>query len=89
MAEVNDKGEVAVEGEFVGRLEGFRFQQDANATADEGRTLRQAAYEALKPEFHLRADRFYNAPDTEMDFTEQGGLMWGEALYSGLLKNHF
>mgnify|MGYP002718071878 CR=1 FL=1 len=29
--------------------------------------------EALRPEFHLRADRFYNAPDTELDFTVQGG----------------
>lgn len=27
--------------------------------------------QALKPEFHLRADRFYNAPDTELDFNEQ------------------
>ncbi len=86
VAEVNDKGEVTVEGEFVGRLEGFRFQQDANATADEGRTLRQAAYEALKPEFHLRADRFYNAPDTEMGFTEQGGLMWGSHAVGKLVK---
>ncbi|MCX8508353.1 MAG: helicase, partial [Rhodobacteraceae bacterium] len=86
VAEVNDKGEVTVEGEFVGRLEGFRFQQDASASADEGRTLRQAAYEALKPEFHLRADRFYNAPDTEMDFTDQGGLMWGSHAVGKLVK---
>lgn len=86
VAEVNDKGEVAVEGEFVGRLEGFRFQQDASATPDEGRTLKQAAYEALKPEFHLRADRFYNAPDTELDFTDQGGLMWGAHAVGKLVK---
>ncbi|HQY43664.1 MAG TPA: helicase-related protein [Paracoccaceae bacterium] len=86
VADVNDKGEVTVEGEFVGRLEGFRFQQDASASADEGRTLRQAAYEALKPEFHLRADRFYNAPDTEMDFTDQGGLMWGSHAVGKLVK---
>ncbi len=78
VAEVNDKGEVTVEGEFVGRLEGFRFRQDASNSPDEARTLRQAAVQALRPEFHLRADRFYNSPDTEMDFTEQGGLMWGE-----------
>ena len=77
VAEVNDKGEVTVEGEFVGKLEGFRFRQDASATPDEARVMHQAAVQALKPEFHLRADRFYNAPDTEMDFTEQGGLMWG------------
>ncbi|MGR3571540.1 helicase-related protein [Brevirhabdus sp.] len=78
VANVNDKGEVTVEGEFVGRLAGFRFRQDTSATPDEAKTLRSAAVAALAPEFHLRADRFYNAPDTEMDYTEQGGLMWGE-----------
>ena len=78
VAKVNDKGEVTVEDQFVGRIEGFRFHQDATATGDEAKTVRSAAIQALQPEFHLRADRFYNAPDTEMDFTEQGGLMWGE-----------
>ena len=78
VAEVNDKGEVTVEEQFVGRLEGFRFKQDASASPDEAKTLRQASVQAIRPEFHLRADRFYNAPDTEIDFTEQGGLMWGE-----------
>ncbi|MGH1354290.1 MAG: helicase-related protein [Thalassovita sp.] len=78
LAEVNDQGEVTVEGEFVGRLEGFRFRQDKDATGQEAKTLRQASLQALTPHFNLRADRFYNAPDTEIDFTEQGGLMWGE-----------
>jgi ATP-dependent RNA helicase SUPV3L1/SUV3 len=90
VAEVNDtgdnRGEVTVEGQFVGKLEGFRFQQDATGSTDEGRTLRQAAMAALRPEFHLRADRFYNAPDTEMDFTEQGGLMWGTYAVGKLVK---
>ena len=85
VAEVNDKGEVTVEGEFVGRLEGFRFRQDASASADEARTLRMAAVQALKPEFHLRSDKFYNAPDTELDFTEQGGLMWGNSAVGKLV----
>ncbi|SPF78409.1 helicase-related protein [Pseudoprimorskyibacter insulae] len=78
LAEVNDKGEVTVEGEFVGRLEGFRFRQDKDATGQEAKTLKTASLQALAPHFHLRADKFYNAPDTEIDFTEQGGLMWGE-----------
>ena len=86
VAEVNDKGEVTVSGEFVGRLEGFRFRQDASSSPDEARTLRQAAEAALKPEFHLRADKFYNAPDTEMDFTTQGGLMWGTTAVGKLVK---
>ena len=78
VAEVNDKGEVTVDGEFVGRLEGFRFMRDKSATGQEAKTLQQAGLQALAPHFHLRADRFYNAPDTEIDYTEQGGLMWGE-----------
>ena len=77
VAEVNDTGEVTVEGEFVGRLEGFRFIQDKARPGQEAKTLQQASLQALAPHFHLRADRFYNAPDTEIDFTEQGGLMWG------------
>ncbi|WP_439332092.1 helicase-related protein [Paracoccus salsus] len=86
VAEVNDKGEVTVEGEFAGRLEGFRFRPDQTASADEARTLNRASHEALRPEFHLRADRFYNSPDTELDFTEQGGLMWGSSAVGKLVK---
>jgi len=79
LAEVNDKGEVTVEGEFVGRLEGFRFSPDKGAAAGaEAKAVKSAALQALAPQFHLRADRFYNAPDTEIDYTDQGGLMWGE-----------
>jgi ATP-dependent RNA helicase SUPV3L1/SUV3 len=78
VAEVSNTGEVTVEGEFVGRLEGFRFSQDKGASGAEAKTIKSASLQALAPQFHLRADRFYNAPDTEIDFTEQGGLMWGK-----------
>ncbi len=78
VAEVNDKGEVMIEGQFVGHIDGFRFRQDADVSGDEARTVRAAAIAALGPEFRLRADRFYNSPDSEMDFTDQGGMMWGE-----------
>ncbi|MFV0336479.1 MAG: helicase-related protein [Tropicimonas sp.] len=86
VAEVNDKGEVTVADQFVGRLEGFRFSHDTSQTPEEAKMLHQAAMTALRPEFHLRADRFYNAPDTEIDFTEQGGLMWGEHAVGKLVK---
>ena len=78
MAEVNDQGEVTVEGEFVGKLEGFRFSPDKTAQGAEAKALKSASVQALAPQYHLRADRFYNAPDTEIDYTDQGGLMWGE-----------
>ncbi len=78
VAEVNENGEVTVEGQYVGKLEGFRFQLDKSASGEEAKTLKTAALAALQPVFNLRSDKFYNAPDTEMDVTEQGGLMWGE-----------
>ena len=85
VADVNDSGEVTVEGEYVGKLDGFRFSQDKGAGAAEAKTIKTAALQALAPQFHLRADRFYNAPDTEIDFTEQGGLMWGNAAVGKLI----
>ncbi len=78
LAEVSDNGEVNIEGEFVGRLDGFRFIQDRGAMGKEADILKSASIQALVPHLTLRADRFYNAPDTEIDFTEQGGLMWGD-----------
>ena len=86
VAEIDKDGGVSVDGEALGRIEGFRFTQTSTTTPDEARTVRQAAAAALRPEFHLRADRFYNAPDTEMDFTEQGGLMWGGDAVGKIVK---
>ena len=78
LAEVDKEGQVTIEGEFVGKLEGFRFIADKDANGPEAKAVKTAAMAALVPHFHLMADRFYNAPDTEIDFTDQGGLMWGE-----------
>ena len=88
VADVNDKGEVHIEDQFVGQLTGFRFQLDASADAQETKTLRSAAISALQPAFNLRADKFYNAPDTEFDITDQGGLMWGDAAVGKLVKGN-
>jgi len=85
VAEVNDAGEVTVEGEFVGKLDGFRFSQDKGTGVAEAKTIKTVALQALAPQFHLRADRFYNAPDTEIDYTEQGGLMWGSSAVGKLV----
>jgi ATP-dependent RNA helicase SUPV3L1/SUV3 len=86
VAEVNDKGEVTVEGEFIGRLDGFRFTVDQTATGDEARTLKSASVASLQAEFARRADKLYLSPDSEIDVTEQGGLMWGDEAIGRLEK---
>ncbi|MEL6600106.1 MAG: helicase-related protein [Pseudomonadota bacterium] len=86
VAEVNENGEVSVEGQFIGRLDGFRFHLDPSASAEEAKTLRSAALAALTPQYHLKADKLYNGSDKEFDFTEQGGLMWGDVAVGKLVK---
>ncbi|MGF1445689.1 MAG: helicase-related protein, partial [Pikeienuella sp.] len=86
VAEVNDKGEVTVEGEYLGRIDGFCFTVDETATPDEIKTLRSASLGALQGEFARRADRLYLAPDTAISMTEQGGLVWDEAAVGKLVK---
>ena len=83
---VNAQGEVDVEGEHVGKIEGFRFVQAATSTSEEARAVRAASQRVLAPEYALRASRLYNAPNTEFDLTEQGGLMWGEHSVGKLLR---
>src|SRR5690625_2249533 len=77
VAEVNDKGEVTAEGHFLGQLTGFRFSIDETASGDELKTLRSASLASLGAELSRRADKLYLSPDSEIDVTDQGGLMWG------------
>ena len=74
---INELGELVIGDQLVGRLDGFRFRQEESSTPDEAKTLRAASQRALTAEYNLRASRFYNTPKTEIDFTDQGGLMWG------------
>jgi ATP-dependent RNA helicase SUPV3L1/SUV3 len=86
VADVNEKGEVSVEGHFVGRIDGFRFTVDATAETEELKTLRSASLAALQAEFSRRADKLYLSPDTELEVTDQGGLMWGSDAIGRLEK---
>ncbi|MBX2854155.1 MAG: disulfide oxidoreductase [Rhodobacteraceae bacterium] len=79
VATVDDAGAVTVEGEYVGKLEGFRFEPDPSAAGAEVKTLQAASAQALQSELARRVEKFYSAPDSEIDVTEQGGMMWGTA----------
>ena len=49
VATVTENGEVSIDDQFIGRLEGFRFRLDPSADADQARTLRAAGVAALAP----------------------------------------
>ncbi len=77
VAEVSKDGEVRIDGQFIGKLQGFRFSQDKTVSSEEHKALRSTSIAALESEFYLRSMRLYNAPDTDISFTEKGDLVWG------------
>ena len=78
VAEVSKDGEVRIDGQFIGKLQGFRFSQDKTVSSEEHKALRSTSIAALESEFYLRSMRLYNAPDTDISFTEKGDLVWGD-----------
>src|SRR3954466_8898340 len=57
-AEITAAGDVTVEGQHVGHLNGFHFVPDPQAVGEEARALRNAAGKALASEIEARAERF-------------------------------
>ncbi|MBX3495607.1 MAG: disulfide oxidoreductase [Parvibaculum sp.] len=76
MAAVNGDGEVLVEGEYVGRLQGFVFVPDPRADGEQGRVLRAAADQALAGEIAARAQRLATAPDADISLSDHGRIIW-------------
>jgi ATP-dependent RNA helicase SUPV3L1/SUV3 len=76
LSAVNTKGEVLVEGERAGRLEGFNFVADSEAADEAGaRDLLAAANRALRRDVGDRVRRFGAAPDEEFALDGQRGLV--------------
>ena len=88
LADINDQGEVSVDGQHIGCIEGFRFRQDKGATPGETETLKQAGRAVLGPEFSLRAARMYKAPNSEFDFSPEGVLTWNGDAVGKLSAGH-
>jgi len=72
LSSVSGAGEVAVEGEPIGRLDGFRFRPDG----DLPKPLLAAARGALRGEVASRVRRLETAPDSDFLLAADGALFW-------------
>ncbi len=83
-AAVEADGSVVVEGEFVGRIEGFRFSADAG---DDGghRALLAAANRVLRGEIGRRVDRVENEDDDAFELTDDATITWRGARLARLV----
>lgn len=76
LAAVNAQGEVLVEGEHVGSIEGFAFYPDATIEDDDLKAIRSAARRALKDEVAGRVGKLETAPDEELALAADGVISW-------------
>lgn len=76
MASITADGEVLVEGEYVGRLQGFVFVADPRAEGVHDKILRAASLKALASEIESRAARLAAAEDGAISLSEHGRLLW-------------
>jgi ATP-dependent RNA helicase SUPV3L1/SUV3 len=75
-AEVSPSGEVVVEGQPVGRIDGFRFTPEANAGTPEAKALSAAAQRALAGEIDARAEKLSTSPDEAFALALDGAIRW-------------
>jgi ATP-dependent RNA helicase SUPV3L1/SUV3 len=76
MTNVEDGGEVKVEGEFVGRIEGLNFIADPSAASGDLRTLKTASLAAVTDEIGKRAKALSMTADTELKLKRSGEIVW-------------
>jgi ATP-dependent RNA helicase SUPV3L1/SUV3 len=80
LAGVGADGAVTVEGHFVGRLTGVRFEAAQGSSVLEEKALRAAATHAVGPEIARRLGKLAAEPDEAFGLTPDGVVLWhGEA----------
>ncbi|TBR26009.1 MAG: hypothetical protein EPO10_23500, partial [Reyranella sp.] len=80
-------GEVTVEGEHLGRIEGFRFVPDATEGQTDQKAVLSAALRALRQDLPERLQAFVNSPDGEIVFDGQLRVCWGGGPVARLLPS--
>ncbi len=78
-AVVGHDGEVAVEGEPVGRIAGLAFAPVKDGRGDLGRALRAVAHRAVAPALAKRAEELARDSDDAFAFDEGGRVLWRQA----------
>ncbi|SHF52920.1 ATP-dependent RNA helicase SUPV3L1/SUV3 [Kaistia soli DSM 19436] len=75
-AEITTSGDVLVEGQHVGSLQGFRFTPDPKADGPDAKAIAAVAHKALAGELDRRAEKLGRAPNPELVLSVDGTLRW-------------
>ncbi|MEN0001862.1 MAG: helicase-related protein, partial [Pseudomonadota bacterium] len=75
-AEISETGDVTVEGHHVGKLEGFRFTPDREASGEDAKAVKAAAAKALATAFEQRADKLAQCANGDLALGTDGMVRW-------------
>ena len=76
MSTVEEDGAIHVEGEYVGRIQGFQFVPDGAASEVHGRTLKAASLSAVAAEITARAKAVAASADPDLSLARDGRIRW-------------
>jgi ATP-dependent RNA helicase SUPV3L1/SUV3 len=76
-ATIKDTGEVYVEDDLIGRLEGLKFTADASQGGLEAQALAAAAQKAVGPEVDRRLTSISSGTHQIFTLSDTGHIMWG------------
>ncbi|MEC7721381.1 MAG: helicase-related protein, partial [Pseudomonadota bacterium] len=84
-AEIDSMGDVHVEGEYAGRIEGLQFTKDNRMTNSPPRSVRAAIEKVVGQELRNRASELAACPDDELKLNEQGEIFWRQSCIAKLV----
>ncbi len=84
LAGVRSNGDVVVEGQEVGVLQGFRFVPDDKASGQDYKAVMSAARNALKPEIKRRLTIMLNADLKQFSLEKDGSILYRQDITNPL-----
>lgn len=85
-AEVTSNGEIFVDDQQIGHLNGFQFVSNETRNFRDEKAFRTIAMKALTNEFELRAERFGKSSDKDIVLTQDGIVSWLDQPIAKLIK---
>jgi ATP-dependent RNA helicase SUPV3L1/SUV3 len=76
MTNIEAGGEVNIEGQFVGRIQGLNFTPDAAVDAAQLQAMKTASLGAVTTEIQARAKTLAMTADTELKLARSGEIIW-------------
>ncbi|MED5531521.1 MAG: helicase-related protein, partial [Pseudomonadota bacterium] len=85
-ADLNEKGELFVENQLIGTLEGLIFQLDSLETPHDKKRLLSVSRQAIKSKLSFLVDQLYECPDGDFFLNNSGSVIWRDSTV-GTLKS--